>query len=145
MKLMDFIRQKQIQEEKIMDKNKKNSRKMTSKRLAALIGVALLVMLYIVTLIVAVAGNSASGELLRICFFATLAVPLFIWVYTWIYGQLTGRHTFADMTAGTRHDPNTMTAADPSRPAEGDAASEISKDTADASPTDTVLQQDSPR
>lgn len=138
MKQMDFIRQKQIQEEKIMDKNKKSSRKMTSKQLAALIGVALLVMLYIVTLIVAIVDNSASGELLRICFFATLAVPLFIWVYTWIYGQLTGKHTIADMTAGTRCDPNTMTAADSNRPAEDDAASEISSDTADASPTDKV-------
>lgn len=78
------------------DKSGKPSRKMTSKRLAALIGVALLVMLYIVTLIVAIADTSSSGQWFRICLFATVAIPLLVWIYTWMYGKLTGRHTIAD-------------------------------------------------
>lgn len=74
----------------------KTSRKVTSRQLAALIGVALLVMLYIVTLIVAIVDTSSSGSWFRMCLFATVAIPLLIWIYTWMYGKLTGRHTIAD-------------------------------------------------
>lgn len=74
----------------------KSSSGMTSRRLAALIGIVLLVMLYIVTLVVAIVDTSSSGEWFRICLFATVAVPLLIWIYTWMYGKLTGRHTIAD-------------------------------------------------
>ncbi len=80
-----------------------SSPKMTSKRLAALIGAALLVMLYIVTLIMAITDTSASGRWLQLCFLATVAVPLLIWLYTWMYGRLTGRRTIADLDAGTKY------------------------------------------
>lgn len=74
----------------------KSSKKMTSKRLAALIGIALLAILYIATLIVAIVDTSASGRWFRMCLSATVAVPILVWIYTWIYGKLTGRHTVAD-------------------------------------------------
>lgn len=74
----------------------KSSKKMTSRRLAALIGVALLALLYIATLVIAIVDTSSSGRWFRACLFATAAVPLLIWIYTWMYGKLTGRHTVAD-------------------------------------------------
>lgn len=59
-------------------------------------GAILLVLLYIVTLIVALVDSSASGKLFALCLYATIAVPILIWIYTWMYGKLTGKHTFAD-------------------------------------------------
>lgn len=90
----------------------KSSQKMTSKRLAALIGVALLVMLYIVTLVVAIVDTSSSGRWFRMCLFATVAIPLLIWIYTWMYGKLTGRHTIADPDMSTTARPGTEADSD---------------------------------
>lgn len=71
-------------------------KKTTSKQIAAIVGVAVLALLYLVTLIVAATDNSQSGRWFMICIFATVAVPLLLWIYIWIYGKLTGRHTIAD-------------------------------------------------
>ena len=90
----------------------KTSRKMTSKQLAALIGVALLVIMYIATLIVAIVDTSSSGNWFRMCLFATVAIPLLIWVYTWMYGKLTGRHTIADLDANIAPDKEAGNAPD---------------------------------
>ena len=86
-----------------MNKTDNNSNKMpdpgkrvTSKQVVAIAGVLLLVLLYIVALVVAIFDNSESGRWFMICIFATVAVPILIWVYTWMYGKLTGRHTIAD-------------------------------------------------
>ena len=84
---------------KKQDNDKQDNRKKTkinSKRIVALIGVALLALLYIVTLLVAITDNSESGRWFMTCIFATVAVPMLIWIYTWIYGKFTGRHTIAD-------------------------------------------------
>lgn len=70
--------------------------KITSKQVVALGGVVLLVLMYIATLVVAIVDNSDSGKWFMSCIFATVAVPLLIWIYTWMYGKLTGRHTIAD-------------------------------------------------
>ena len=84
--------------------SEKSSQKMTSKRLAALIGVILLAMMYVVTLIIAIVDVSASGRWFRMCLAATVAIPLLIWIYTWMYGKLTGRHTIADFDNGIPSD-----------------------------------------
>lgn len=73
---------------------------MTSKRVVALIGVILLVLLYLAALIAAIVDRSASGSLFRICLYATIVIPILIWVYTWMYGKLTRKHTFADFDLG---------------------------------------------
>ena len=87
-------------------KTEKTSHKMTSKRLAALIGAALLAMLYIVTLIAAIVDTSSSGKWFQICLLGTVTIPLLIWIYTWMYGKLTGRHTIADPDDGrSAHTP----------------------------------------
>ena len=58
-------------------------RKYTSKQVAAIIGIALLAMLYISTLIAAIADSSSTGVWFRASLFATMALPFLIWIYVW--------------------------------------------------------------
>lgn len=78
------------------DHDKSPSKKITSKQVVALVGVILLVLLYLVTLIVAIVDTSSSGRLFAMCLFATIAFPLLIWIYTWLYGKLTGKRAIGD-------------------------------------------------
>ena len=94
-------------------------KKITSKQIVAMAGIILLVLLYIVTLILAIAGTENSTNLFGICLLDTIFVPIIIWIYTWIYGQLTVKKTMADIQTGT---------------AEGDSkTTEYSADTSDSS------------
>ena len=89
-----------------------SQKKITSKQVVALIGVILLVLLYIATLIVAIFDNSDSGKWFMGCILATVAVPLLIWIYTWMYGKLTGRHTIANAKQGLGADLSTSEQSD---------------------------------
>ncbi len=71
-------------------------KKITSKQIVAMVGVILLVALYIVTLLVAIINPGESGMYFQICLVSTIVVPVLIWIYVWMYGKLTQRHTFAD-------------------------------------------------
>ncbi len=83
------------------DKNmEKSGKKMNSRQVAALIGVALLAALYLVTLVVAIFDQDNSGRLFQICLVGTIAIPLLVWVYIWMYGKLSGKHTMADLDLG---------------------------------------------
>lgn len=75
-------------------------RKITSRQVAAIVGIALLVLLYVVTLIMAFVDSSSTHRMFGVCFFATIAVPLLLWIYTWMYGKLTGKTTIADLNIG---------------------------------------------
>ena len=86
--------------------------KITSKQIVAIIGVVLLALLYIVALIMAIVDDSASGRWFMTCIYATVAVPIVIWVYTWIYGKLTGRHTIADPDHQSKPDDAQVDSAD---------------------------------
>ena len=77
----------------------KDKKKVTSKQVVAMTGVILLVLLYVVTLIVSIVDKSASGQWFMICLMATVAIPILIWIYTWMYGKLTGKKTIADVNA----------------------------------------------
>lgn len=81
-------------------KKQNTSKKITSKQVVAWIGIILLVLLYIGTLLVAIFDKSASGNIFFPCIIGTIAIPSLIWVYTWLYGRMTGRHTFADLDLG---------------------------------------------
>lgn len=70
---------------------------MTPKRIAALIAVILLVGLYIVTFFVALFAPAQGSNLFAVCLMATIAVPLLAWIYIWLYGQMTGKKTMADL------------------------------------------------
>ena len=52
-------------------------------------GVVLLVLLYVVTLFAAIFGSKAADSLFQLCLFATIALPLVLWIYIWIFGRLT--------------------------------------------------------
>ena len=79
-----------------MPQDKKEKSKMTSKQIFAIVGISVLVLLYIVTLLAAIFDSSASHALFATCLLATVAIPLLIWIYTWMFGKLTNRSTFAD-------------------------------------------------
>lgn len=67
------------------------------QRIAALIGVIFLALLYLATLITAIFNFDGKGQMFQACLFATIAVPILIWVYIWLYGKLTNKHTMADL------------------------------------------------
>ena len=75
-----------------------NKKKKHPKQIAAIIGILLLMLLYIATLISALVDSSATKSWFRMCLFATVAVPLLLWIYIWMYGKLTGKHTIAEDT-----------------------------------------------
>ena len=68
---------------------------MNPKRIVALIGIILLLSLYVVTLLVAIFDRSESGKWFMTCLVASVFLPLLIWVYIWLYGVITNRHTIA--------------------------------------------------
>ena len=89
------------------DKNTQNKRtKMTSKQIFAIIGIILLVLLYVVTLFAAIFDSSASHALFATCLLATVAIPLLIWIYTWMFGKLTNRSIFADFHPEEKENEN---------------------------------------
>ena len=92
------------------NKTPDTGKRITSKQVVALGGVILLVLMYIITLVVAIMDNSDSGRWFMSCIFATVAIPLLIWIYTWMYGKITGRHTIAD--APQRMDTEPAASAD---------------------------------
>lgn len=75
---------------------KKKDKKITSKQVVAWIGIIALIAMYLVTLIVAIINPGQGGRLFQACLFATLAIPLLVWIYVWMYGKLTNKETFAD-------------------------------------------------
>lgn len=82
------------------DRNQNTGKKkMTSRQLVAIVGVALLAFLYVITLVTAIVDSSQSAKWFRICLFGTFALPLVIWIYSWMYGRLTGKHAVGDPEA----------------------------------------------
>ncbi len=64
---------------------------MTFKRIVAIIGIAILVILYIVTLISAIFTTPATPELFKACVYATVIVPVLFYAYLLIYKVLKQR------------------------------------------------------
>lgn len=73
-----------------------SSAKFTPKRIAAIIGMVLLISLYVITLLVSIFDKSSDGKWVMISIGATFAIPFLLWIYIWIYGQMTGKKTIAD-------------------------------------------------
>ena len=64
------------------------------QRIAAMIGVILLLALVIATVLAAI--FDPSGNLFKALLFASIALPILLWIYIWMIGRLTGRSTIAD-------------------------------------------------
>ncbi len=86
--------------------SKNTSKKVTSRQIVALAGVVLLVLLYIITLFAAIFDSSAGHHLFAICLFSTVAVPILIWLYSWIYTKLTGGQSIASVPETHIQDAN---------------------------------------
>lgn len=63
------------------------------QRIAAMCGIILLAGLYVFTLIAAIFDFDGTGSLLKACLVATVAIPILIWIYIWMYGVYTKKHT----------------------------------------------------
>ncbi|MBP5151481.1 MAG: HAD-IA family hydrolase, partial [Lachnospiraceae bacterium] len=66
------------------------------QRTAALVTVALIVLLYLVTLFLSFFNSDVARHMFRICLGFTLFGPILAWIYIWIVGKLTRKHTIAD-------------------------------------------------
>lgn len=77
-----------------MEKEKK---KRTPKQIAALVCVLLLAAMYLITLFVAIFNPDGSGRLFAGCLLMTIALPILLWIYIWLYGIYTRKHNMASM------------------------------------------------
>ena len=59
-----------------------------SKRIAALIGIVLLVGMYVVTLILAIMNNDLTKRFFTASIICTVVIPVLVWVYQWIYKRV---------------------------------------------------------
>ena len=62
--------------------------KKTARQIAALLGVALLVLLYVLLLIFAVFDFEGSDIMFRACLIGTITIPLLIWIYIYLFDKL---------------------------------------------------------
>lgn len=67
------------------------------KQIAAIIGIALLVAMYLVTFILALCRFDGASSLFMGALACTIVVPVFIWIYIWLYGLLTRKKTIATL------------------------------------------------
>ena len=72
-----------------------SKKKKTPKQIAALICVALLVLLYVATLIVACLDFPGSDQMFAACLIATIGLPILFWIFIWVYGNYTQKKTIA--------------------------------------------------
>jgi putative effector of murein hydrolase len=70
-------------------------KKRNGKQIAAIAAIVLLVALSIATLLAAIFDK--SGRLFQAFLVATVATPILLWIYIWMYGKLTGKHTMASL------------------------------------------------
>jgi len=71
--------------------------KKNHKRLAATAAILFLVTLYIFTFITAFLKIENWNRLFLASAAATVFVPILVWIFIWLYGKYTDRHTMADI------------------------------------------------
>ena len=72
-------------------------KKWTPKRICALLIVILLVLMYVMTLVVAIIWPGNGSKLFALCLMVTVAVPICAYLGIWIYTQATGKKTIASV------------------------------------------------
>lgn len=63
------------------------------KRIGALLGVILLAGSIIATLVLALLGYTFESSLFMGLVIADVCLPIFLWIYIWLFGKLTGTQT----------------------------------------------------
>lgn len=74
-----------------------DNNKWTPKRICALLVVIFLVLIYVMTLVVAIVWPGNGSKLFAMCLFATVVVPIVAYAYIWVYTQITGKRTIASV------------------------------------------------
>ena len=74
-----------------------DNNKWTPKRICAILVIIFLVMIYVMTLVVAIVWPGNGGKLFAICLFATVIVPIVAYAHIWVYSQITGKRTIASV------------------------------------------------
>ena len=88
-----------------MEKKKKS--KKNPRQIAALIGIALLILLYVGLLIQALTFGPDAGQIFMSALTGTVTIPIVVWLFIWVYGVYARRHTIASldaMTSNQMHD-----------------------------------------
>ena len=62
--------------------------KKTAKQIAALLGIGLLVLIYVLTLVFAICDFEGSDIIFRTCLIGTVVIPILIWAYIYLYDLL---------------------------------------------------------
>ena len=79
--------------------------KKKGKRIIALTGVVLIVIMVLATLLCAILDS--SGVYFRSCLIVTIALPIAIWVFIWAYGAMMHKHTPASFDLNLGNEENT--------------------------------------
>ena len=74
-----------------------DNNKWTPKRICAILVIIFLVMIYVMTLVVAIVWPGNGAKLFAMCLFATVVVPIVAYAYIWVYTQITGKRTIASV------------------------------------------------
>lgn len=77
-------------------------KKKSFKQIGAIISIILLLALSVATLLAAIFDK--SGRLFQALLVATIGLPILLWIYIWMYGKLTGKHTMASFDSGEKRD-----------------------------------------
>lgn len=75
----------------------KQRKKRTPKQNAALLCVILLIAMYLTAFVVACLDLGDSGRLFANCLLITIALPILLWIYIWLYGIYKDRHNMASL------------------------------------------------
>ena len=111
------------------------------QRIAALIGLVLIFGLAITTLVVAI--TDSTGQLFRSFLMLTIAAPILIWIYIWLYGKYRRRHTIAsfDFMGSPDDEPVDASRAEMSGESASDVPAEMSGGSASDVPADMSQDQ----
>ena len=72
-------------------------KKKTPKQIAALVCVVILAAMYLITLIVACIDFQDAGRLFAACLLTTIALPILLWIFIWVYGIYKDKHNMASL------------------------------------------------
>ena len=75
-------------------------KKKTAKQIAAIVCIVLLAALYLITLLSAICAFPGWQRLFSGCLICTVAVPILLWIFIWLYGQFEQKHTIASFDIG---------------------------------------------
>lgn len=71
-----------------------------TQRVLAMAVVIIIFLLYLSTLVLALLKYSWAKDMFKIALGCTLVLPILAWLYIWLIGKVTHKHTIADFDIG---------------------------------------------